>query len=442
MPVDLFDVVRKDKALDLNFEKVYKEPVRAAGRTLINKIYESYYDKDGTFIRQFQEHNFDARLFELYVYEYLKSAKFTIKDGFTAPDFLVEKDNIEVAIEVTTINPPSEGRQSIMDMSPEEVQFQEEHGKACKFSNSLRAKMAKKYWEKEHCTNKPFVIAIQDFQQDQSQIFTDKPLSNFLYGLDDVVNYDENGNLDTLHKQIAGHKIIGKDVEVDSGFFNDLDNENLSAVIFTNSGTWAKFTRMAIKFGWAPNITGQRIGYKFDPTPNATSPLVFSEYLDPPIQNERWGEGLVVMENPNAKHPLPRDYFPYALRTYMQDGKRLSDVPPNFIYSSTSIINETESLYLEDGTFLKKISLDAYKQIYRFPGLEMGVFNELEHYYHLQKQLVCFIAQDQTDNDYLYMILGNTVEDPMFRCVGIQSDIESLPEARSALQEAVLNYEN
>jgi hypothetical protein len=64
----------------------------------------------------------------------------------------------------------------------------------------------------------------------------------------------------------------------------------------------------------------------------------FSYNLDKPPFVESWGQGLVVLHNPNARHPLPRDFFFDASQVYIEAGVVRSDPSAWHPLSSKTLI--------------------------------------------------------------------------------------------------------
>lgn len=177
-----------------------------------------------------------------------------------------------------------------------------------KFGSSLYSKLNKKYWELDHCKDLPLVLFIEAFHDENSLAFSDNALASYLYGLRSVGEWDKNGKLVVKEEEIETHKIAGK--EIPSNFFGLPDSENISAVVFTNSGTLAKFSRMGFMHGYG-NETYKliRSGVCFNYEPSAMDSSMFRYDLEQPPHIESWGDGLTVFMNPSAKRPLPEGYF-------------------------------------------------------------------------------------------------------------------------------------
>src|SRR5206468_2426679 len=106
------------------------------------------------------------------------------------------------------------------------------------------------------------------------------------------------------------------------------DAEHVSAVLFTNSGTNPKFTRMGYQTGYGCDaIRVLRSGFSFNPDPDAMDPTFFRYDMDDPPFVERWGQGIVVLHNPQCLHPIPKDFFVDAVQGYVVDGMFRCDHP-------------------------------------------------------------------------------------------------------------------
>ncbi len=73
-------------------------------KMMLEEIFEKYNDVDGNFIEQFQTKGFNARLLELYFFEYFDSENYKIDRSHQYPDYIVEKNRKRVAVEITTAN--------------------------------------------------------------------------------------------------------------------------------------------------------------------------------------------------------------------------------------------------------------------------------------------------------------------------------------------------
>jgi hypothetical protein len=230
------------------------DPRSEPARTMIENIFHDFEDPDGNFVEQFQTAGFDARLFELYLFAYFTRSGFEVARPRPNPDFLATLHGVEVAVEATTVNPSTSGtlathgkRIADLDESSRLEYIQNEL--AVRFGSPLASKMQNRYWELPHCVGKPFVIAIEAFYEEDSLTFSDTALSRYVYGLEQSGTWTESGdNLEITASSVQEH-VIGPKV-VPSGLFSHPASEFLSGVLFTNSGTHAKFSRMGYQTGY------------------------------------------------------------------------------------------------------------------------------------------------------------------------------------------------
>ena len=129
-------------------------------------------------------------------------------------------------------------------------------------------------WKLPHVAGKPLVLAIQDFHQPRSMMWTYSGLPNYLYGYRYEPNRDECGNL--VIKPIKIDRHIWGARSVPSGFFSLSGAEHISAVMFSNSGTISKFNRIGklARFG-DPNIRMIRTGEAVNLGQNAQQGVPF-----------------------------------------------------------------------------------------------------------------------------------------------------------------------
>jgi hypothetical protein len=297
-------------------------------------VFETFRDKDGNFLEQFQTTGFDARTWELFLYVWLNNSDVQIDWDYASPDFCCRYKDIDFFIEAVTANPsPLDG--SLSGLS---VQDRQEKHRPIRLGSALYSKLQKRYWELPHVTGKPLVFAIEDFHAPDSLAFGSSSLWQYLYGIRGSWWIDESGMLHIDEMSVMEHRHGAK--AIPSGFFKQACAENISAVIFGNSGTVAKFNRMGWVLGAArpQNVKMVRMGTCYDHTPNSPVPLVFHynlEDTDAPI--ETWSQGLEIYHNPRAIAPLPLGFLSIAY--HYHDGEKLHSYLPNFHpYGSRTII--------------------------------------------------------------------------------------------------------
>lgn len=331
------------------FKILLETPARAPARAVVREIGPWLAPSDPHFVQEFQFKQFDQRLWELYLWAAFRELGFDITH-LEAPDFMCRAPGIEFSVEATTVAPSTAGP---LAAHPEPKTYEEmkeflANYMPMKFGSSLFSKLNKKdaqgrrYWEREDTKDKPFVLALADFhkQADQdgpgSMTFTQSALWPYLYGqrvdwkmVDGqlIVSAIKNDN------HVFGEKVIP------SGFFDQPGTENISAVLFSNAGTLAKFDRMGVVAGFTvPDHTYMRMGFRLNPDPNATMGIPFAEDVSSPDYTEFWSDELQIFHNPNAKIPLRHDWLGGLTQFYFADGEQRSIIPDHHVWASNTVI--------------------------------------------------------------------------------------------------------
>jgi len=291
-----------------------------------------YEDPDGNFIEQFQTTGFDARLWELYLFAAFTETGYRIDRIHAVPDFVCEGVLGTFAVEAMTVNPTQDNTGTGVK-PPSRPRTEEEHRAFAlqympiKFGSTLTSKLRKKYWELPTAEGKPLLFAIQDFSGPASMVFSRSALPLYLYGYEYEWKHDSGGHLVVVPKKIATHRWGKK--EIPSGFFDLPDAENVSAVVFSNSGTISKFNRMGFLAGFgSKRLVLRRTGTAYDPNPDSVEPREFDQIVGARGYRETWGEGLDVFHNPKAKHPLDPQMLPDAgHHRLLPDGRMVTVTP-------------------------------------------------------------------------------------------------------------------
>lgn len=349
-PTDLLAVPRGTNAEDLhpNFRLLIETPGRAPARAVLKELGPWLAPSDPHFVSEFQCKQFDQRLWELYLWAMLRELGYDVTQP-EAPDFLCRSPIAQFTVEATTCAPSLEG--VLADhpdpSTPEELKEFLHHYMPMKFAGALTGKLNKRtkagenYWERGPGAGMPFVIAIADFHKSGgdgdfgSMTYTQEALWLYLFGhrLDRKF---VDGALSVRSVRLEGHKF--KEKEIETGFFDLPGSENVSAVIFSNAGTLAKFDRMGVDAGFGPaDHRYLRIGMRLDPDPNAVVGTTFSEEIVADV-DEGWSDEIQVFHNPNAKQPLGLDAFAGTTQHRFEDGNHVSYSTGTPVLSSYTLI--------------------------------------------------------------------------------------------------------
>lgn len=347
-PRSLFATKKPKKLLHPSFEVVSSSSWSKSTRRMMNDAFARFVERDGNFVEQFQTTGFNTRTFELYVSELLHSEGFAPIGSEPQPDFTVVKNDVQISIECTTANPSGNDAGLLAyrsinerDSNVADIRDRQQNQLPIRIAGALRAKMqhrldrkkagGKAYWELPHVAGHPFVLAIQTFHEHGSLSFSNVGVIRYLYGIAHRPSWDDEGHLVIETERVDQHKHAEK--EIPSGFFDLEGSENVSAVLWTNSGTVPKFTRMAITGPYPDDdVSIVRFGNMIDHDPNAHLPLPFAFIVgDEDAPPETWGTGANLFHNPRAKHPVPLGLFETVTDSIYVDGVYRDRTKADFI---------------------------------------------------------------------------------------------------------------
>jgi hypothetical protein len=325
----LFEPIVSSKKLGAEFNKVLKSQQHTSTRRLMQDAFERFGDVDGNFVEQFQTTGFSARVWELYLHECLRALGYAVHRPKGGVDFLVRSIWGRFAVEAVTANPS--GKAPAQD-KPAIEQDERWEIFAIRIGSALTSKLKKRYWEQPDCKGMPLVFALQAFFDGESLGFSGAAVERYLYGQDGVPGKLTAEGYLPVFTPVAEHRAGSK--AIPSGFFKLPDAEHVSAVLFSNSGTLAKFSRLAVQEEPSEAWRLIRTGLCFDPDPAALSPMRFEYEVGDGAFTERWEHGLHVLHNPNAIHPLPLFEDHNVNEMFVDRGARKEHVPDFSVYRS------------------------------------------------------------------------------------------------------------
>jgi hypothetical protein len=351
VPFDLLRVpIDADQSkLHPYFKELRDRPSRAPARAAVREIGPWLAPSDPHFVRQFQFDQFDQRLWELYLWATFRELGFDVVQG-DAPDFQCSAPGIAFTVEATTAAASSTGALSKHPdpQTPEEMRAFLSEYMPMKFGSCLTSKLnktdahGKHYWEREGSIDKPFILAVADFHKEAtengpgSMTYTHSALWPYLYG--HRVEWEKvDGQLLVRAVRRPDHNYGSKTIP--TGFFDLPGAENISAVLFSNAGTIAKFDRMGVVAGFAaPKTVYMRAGFRYNPEPNATEGTYFAENVNGPDYNEFWSDELQLFHNPNAKIPMPQEWLSDLTQHWFKDGQQYSVTPEGHVLASMTMV--------------------------------------------------------------------------------------------------------
>jgi hypothetical protein len=260
-----------------------------------------FVDRDGKFVHEFQT-TFNSSFWELYVFAVLKKYGLTVDFTKTRPDFFIPTQNFNIEATIAS-NPQGGAPEHIAwssDLLPSDLN-EFNRRSILRLANSLTAKHRKyldSYAALDHVRNRPFVIAITNFDQPFSFMAAQRPIEAVVLGhYVDEERYIQSGRptggLDGEDLQWV-FKDSGSPVQL--GLFRSPAYREISAVIFNGCATLGKVTALSADPRDASAFTALRLN------PHSDHPHVIQEAKS--RYQESLVDGLRVYYNPFATHPL------------------------------------------------------------------------------------------------------------------------------------------
>lgn len=341
--VNLFDPIVPESKMHESFKAIMSSKGHAGCRRLMNELFNEMESPDNHFVEQFQTQGFDARVFELGIFAFLKECGLTISQKHERPDFIVSNELEEVCIEVTTSNPPDHLKLTNLanrfgELPQEELFTKITDELPIRLGSPLFSKLKKNYWKLPQCEDKAMVLAIAAFHEPMASQYPVTSLCSYLYGIHSFPTWTEDGQLIINSEEIKTHQL--EDKIIPSRFFGQPGTEHISAVLFSNQLTVSKFVRMAYQKGYnRENLQIIRTGVCHNPDPNAHLPLKFSYELGTADAiEETWAQGLSLLINAGANEPISPFYFNKVSTNIMLDGELCSSVWDFHPFNSVTLI--------------------------------------------------------------------------------------------------------
>jgi hypothetical protein len=297
---------------------------------LLNQLYLALPNPDQNWAGDCQTVNFHTRLWEAQLLASFREQGLLVTQPFESPDFHIENRlGGEAWVEAVTANPPV--AYSHLNTPPVDPPTEREElffgAAALRFAKTIGNKLDRRYDKLAHVSGKPFMLAIADFQAPASMIWSREGLIGYLYG-EGAQGVEVDGRL--LAVPMPRKQLLGP-TQFPAGLFADARHTELSAVIFSNACSIAKYNRvLASGLGAPEGIRYTRIGAFFDRTPGALRNIPFcldvisDEYRKLwPQGYEPWCAELEVFHNPYAKFPVPFELLPEATHWFEENGEKI-----------------------------------------------------------------------------------------------------------------------
>lgn len=336
---DFFSIVTKPEQLHPFFRMLLEpEGFFTAARSVIEELSYHFEDRDGNFVDQLQSKNgFDARIWELYLWCYLREENFNFSYSYDAPDFLVNKMGQEVAIEAVHINRKKDEAEASRIPTEAEILEKLKNEIPLLFGSPLYSKLKhtyenQPYWDLPQVKGKPLVYAIADFHADMSMVWSFPAIISILYGIDQKAIHNPDGSI-TLQNESGIEFQKGERIQIKPLFLDD-QFKYVSAVLFSPCGTLPKFNRMGVQAGFDhKNYQLFQVKMCYNPAPNAIYPNVSGNIITE-NNHETWADGIQIFHNPFAEIPLDPTLFPRAGHNFYKDGIMRSVMPDNQLIST------------------------------------------------------------------------------------------------------------
>jgi hypothetical protein len=344
---ELFAVGRK--RLGAHFKVLVSTLTHFPALMTIGEVYLAMPNPDDNFVPDFQAGNLDARLWELYLLACFREQAVSVAQDYPSPDFFIERDGHTCWVEAVTANAGDASAKALGPAAHAPTDRTERllGAPAERFAKTLRSKLQREYDKTPHVQDQSFALALADFHAPSSMVWSREALPCYLYGVHPQVIEGPRGRRGVM-KSVG---TLAGEHRIPAGLFRDPAMAHLSAVIFSNAATFAKFNRMGLLAGWRPEgLTMVRQGILFDRAPEALDAIPFNldvlseEYAALWPGGEAWCQELEVFHNPLAIYPISFDLLPGATHWFERDGEIVcSTIWDSLVLSSVTYLRLDKS---------------------------------------------------------------------------------------------------
>jgi len=320
---------------------------------LLNQVYLAFPNPDESWAGDCQTDNFHTRMWEAHLLACLREQGILVTQPHPSPDFHIEnRRGDEAWIEAVTANPPVRyNHVNAKPTNPPEDARERFLGPAAlRFAKTLGSKLQKRYDRLPHVADKAFAIALADFHAPGSMVWSREALIGYLYGMHaEVIEVDG--------RQIASSSDVSRllgDTAFPAGLFRSTAHSELSAVIFTNACSIAKFNRVGVSAGaLTKGLRYVRYGKFYDRTSGALEGIPFCLDITSPEYRALWPQGyepwsaeLETFHNPFARHSFPRTLLPEATHWFYAGDEIIceSHYQTSVLWSRTLIQNDSDPI--------------------------------------------------------------------------------------------------
>ena len=268
--------------------RLLTQPSHHVAAWLLNQLYLSLPKPDNNWAGDCQTRNFHTRLWEAQLLASFREQGLLVTQPHRSPDFRIQNRlGGEAWVEAVTANPavPYDHVNAPPTSPPKDIRERFIGPAAVRFAKTLGSKLQQRYNRLPHVADKPFVIALADFHAPGSMLWSREALISYLYGM--VAEVIEVAGRRTAASSLVRH-LLG-DSAFPAGLFKDGEHSELSAVVFTNACSIAKFNRVGVSAGAATKgLRYVRMGKFYDRTAGALNGIPFAS-MSPATNTGRCG---------------------------------------------------------------------------------------------------------------------------------------------------------
>lgn len=242
--MDLFHTKVPDNRLHISYKSIVNDPKTIPVREVIQSWAGGLLDRRGErkkFVNEFQT-TFNSTFWELYLNKAFSELGFSVDYTKASPDFCVTTpDGYQFNVEAVISDRSQNLTPPVTDQNSDERNSENTLKLAGKIKDKLDIFTGSKgkkfpYSTLEHVRRKPFVIAIAPFNSDDSLMQNNLMINRVLFGID----IPDQGTLLTGEQKEISSILKPSGAQVDLGIFTNDSHKEISAVIFSTTGTYGK----------------------------------------------------------------------------------------------------------------------------------------------------------------------------------------------------------
>lgn len=286
---------------------------------VIQEWAQGFIDRDGKFVKEFQT-TFNSSFWELYLFAVLKKLDLTVDFSKCRPDFCISNHTLNIEATVASNAKGSDPEFSKQGKLPPSDLNDFNFRTMVRLSNSIIEKHRKylnSYAPLSHVANKPYVVAVTNFDQPFSFMACQRPIEAVLYSyyVDEERFIATGGNQGRLIGEELLQVFKDNGSPIDLGLFTTPNYREISAVIFSGCATIGKVR--ALSSDPDPNIVFKAMRLN----QNSNNPHIIQK--SKLSYQENLLDGLRVYHNPFARHPLDPALFrhPSIFQWHFEGGR-------------------------------------------------------------------------------------------------------------------------